>query len=123
MIEAVIEHEVASTGELPDGEYAIVELLGHRTLVGRIEEVERFGSKLLRVEPIFDGKLLEPVYHHGSALYGLTPCSKVVALKHAPAGDRAYCLPAPVRARLEPARLAAPAEPKFGGHDEEEDQD
>ncbi|MFD2578766.1 hypothetical protein ACFSTD_09620 [Novosphingobium colocasiae] len=39
---------------LPEGEYAIVEALGHRTLVGRVAEVERFGTKMLQVEPLFD---------------------------------------------------------------------
>ena len=88
---------------LPDGEYAIVELLGHRTLVGRITEIERFGSKLLQVEPIFQGKLLDPVIHHGSSLYGLTPCSKQIAAERAPKHD--WQLPAPIRARIEPALL------------------
>ena len=31
----------------PPGEYAIVELFGHTTLVGRIAEVERFGAKMM----------------------------------------------------------------------------
>lgn len=92
---------------LPDGEYAIVEILGHRTLVGRISEIERFGSKLLQVEPIYQGKLLDPVIHHGSVIYGLTPCSKEVAAERAPKQD--WQLPAPVRARLEPSLLTGPS--------------
>lgn len=96
----------AAPAALPDGEYAIVELLGHRTLVGRIVEVERFGSKLLQIEPIFAGRLLEPVYHHGSALYGLTPCTAAVAEKRAPQND--WSLPAPIRAWLEPLQITGP---------------
>lgn len=104
--------------DLPDGDYAIVELLGHRTLVGLCCEVEMFGTKLLRVEPIWQGRLLDPVYHHGSALYGLTPCSKDVALKHAPTGE--YQLPAPIRARLLPEQLTAPGGFDFGDNDPDE---
>lgn len=121
MTDQTIQADTAEpTPELPDGEYAIVELLGRRTLVGRIEEVERFGSKLLRIEPIFGGALLEPVYHHGTALYGLTPCSKATALRCAPGADKAYVLPAPIRARLEPVLLAAPAEAPTDRDDEED---
>ncbi len=96
----------AAAPELPDGEYAIVELLGHRMLVGRIAEIERFGTKLLQVEPIFRGRLLDPVYHHGSAIYGLTPCSKSVAAKRGPVHE--YNLPTAIRCRMEPA-LPPPA--------------
>jgi hypothetical protein len=49
---------VASAAELPPGEYAIVELLGHTTIVGRIGEVERFGAKMMAIEPLFAGALL-----------------------------------------------------------------
>lgn len=102
---------------LPEGEYAIVELLGHRTLVGRIEEVERWGSKLLRIEPIYRGKLLEPVYHHASALYGLTPCSREVAADRSPKHD--YHLPPAIRARLGPELLSSPnSNPEYEDDDE-----
>lgn len=33
----------------PPGEYAICELFGHTTLVGRITEIERFGTKMLAI--------------------------------------------------------------------------
>ena len=62
-----------------DGDYAIVELFGHTTLVGRIEEVERFGTKMLAIQPIFAGKLLDPIYHGGPSIYRLTPCSREIA--------------------------------------------
>ena len=35
---------MSETVERPPGEYAIVELFGHTTLVGRISEIERFGG-------------------------------------------------------------------------------
>lgn len=42
-----------SATDMPDGDYAIVEVQGHRTLIGRISEIDRFGTKLLQVEPLF----------------------------------------------------------------------
>lgn len=65
----------------PEGEYAIVELFGHTTMVGRIAEVERFGIKMLAIEPLFNDALLSVVFHGGAAIYRLTPCSAEVAWK------------------------------------------
>lgn len=102
--------EVAITP--PAGEYAIVECLGHRTLVGRTSEVERFGTKMLAVEPIFRNELLPAVLIGGSSLYAFTPCSADVAFAHQ-AGYRE--LPASIRSTI-PA-LAPPSpedeEPEF----------
>lgn len=93
---------------LPYGEYAIVEVLGHRTLVGRVAEVERFGTKFLAVEPVFQGRLLANVLIGGASIYQFTPCSAATALRNAPTQD--YQLTASVRATLAPAALPAPDE-------------
>ncbi len=69
---------------LPAGDYAICEFFGHQTLVGRIEEIERFGSKMLALEPLFNGHLLPPVFNGGASIYRLTPCSAVVAWARQP---------------------------------------
>jgi hypothetical protein len=79
----------------PEGEYAIVELFGHTTLVGRIAETERFGTKMLAIEPLFSGSLLPAVFHGGAAIYRLTPCSPAVAWAQQP--RRAYMLPPQIR--------------------------
>jgi hypothetical protein len=110
-----------TAADLPEGQYAIVEILGHRTLIGRIDEIERFGTKLLQVEPIFRGKLLDPVLHHGNAIYGLAPCSRETAFEKAPKQD--WQLPDPVRARLEPALLAPPTRDVEDVDYEEEDEE
>jgi hypothetical protein len=52
---------------MPSGEYATVEIVGRRTLVGRVTEVDRFGTKLLQVEPLFNGHMLAPVFVGGSS--------------------------------------------------------
>lgn len=91
---------------LPEGEYAIVELLGHTTLIGRIDEVDRFGTKMLQIEPIFAGQLLGPVFQGGGSIYRLTPCSAEVAASKGATSE--WQLPAPVRATIPVAMLPPP---------------
>ncbi|MBW6399997.1 hypothetical protein KPL78_19205 [Roseomonas sp. HJA6] len=103
----------------PPGEWAIVELFGHTTLVGRIALVERFGAKMLALEPLFGGELLPAVFHGGAAIYRLTPCSAEVA--HARQPREPWQIPAPIRAILPAAMLAAPvteADPEDDDDDE-----
>ena len=90
-----------------DGEYAILELFGHTTLVGRIAEVERFGTKMLAIEPLFNGALLPPVYHGGAAIYRLSPCSRQVAWEKQP--KEGWQLPSAIRAIVPTEALPAPA--------------
>ena len=94
------------TSSHPPGDYAIVELFGHTTLVGRVAEVERFGAKMLALEPIFRDTMLPAVFHGGASIYRMTPCSAEVAYKQQP--RREYQLPDAVRAIVPPLVLAAP---------------
>jgi hypothetical protein len=93
----------ADSAAHPSGEYAIVELFGHVTLVGRIAEVERFGSKMLAIEPLFRGEMLPMVFYGGGSIYGLTPCSAEIAFNRAPENE--FSLPASLRAALPPKAL------------------
>lgn len=103
--------ELNPTGDdwkkLPPGEWAIVELFGHTTLVGRIGEVERFGAKMLAIEPLFAGELLPPVFHGGAAIYRLTPCAAKIAWDRQPRQD--YQLPPSIRCIVPAALLPASA--------------
>lgn len=92
----------------PPGEYAIVEILGYQTLVGRFEEVQRFGTAMLKIEPIFNGRLLDPVYQGGASIYRFNPCSAAQAFERAP--TESYHLPAAVRVLMPPEALPAPDE-------------
>ncbi|HUD28936.1 MAG TPA: hypothetical protein VMQ93_08705 [Novosphingobium sp.] len=83
---------------LPDGDYAIVEILGHRTYVGRVLEIERFGTKMLQVEPLFGDVMLGPVLVSGGSLYQFTPCSAAVAYARRP--KQAYQLSPAVAATI-----------------------
>lgn len=87
-----------TAADLPDGEYAIAEIMGHSTMIGRFAEVERFGTKMLAIEPIWQNKLLPAVFVGGSSLYRFTPCSREVAFKRQPRFNSQ--LPDAVRATL-----------------------
>ena len=88
---------------MPAGDYAIVEFFGHTTLVGRIAEAEKFGSKMLLLEPLFNGHMLPPVMHGGASIYRLTPCTPEIALERAPSS--AWSLPPSIRATVPPLAL------------------
>jgi len=88
----------------PPGDYAIVEILGHRTMIGRVSEVERFGTKLLSIEPLFDGELLPAVLVGGGSLYQFTPCTAEVAVARMP--RKKWQLPASISATLSGDALA-----------------
>lgn len=87
-----------SAADMPDGEYAIVEIIGHRTLIGRTTEVERFGTKMLQVEPLFGGVMLGPVLIGGGSIYQFTPCLPATAFARRPTHN--YELPASVFATV-----------------------
>lgn len=93
---------------LPEGQYAIVELMGHTTLVGRVTEIERFGTKMLGIEPIFAGQLLPVVLQGGAAIYRLTMCSPEAAWKKQHKPEQMWALPDPIRTIVPVALLPAP---------------
>ena len=84
--------------DMPEGDYAIVEVLGHRTLVGRVAEIERFGTKMLQVEPLFGDVMLGPVLLGGGSIYQFTPCAAAIAFKQRPTAN--YQLPASIFATV-----------------------
>lgn len=109
---ALTDPEIATAQtEHPPGDYAIVELFGHSTLVGRFAEVELFGSKMLALEPLFNDVLLPAVFHGGAAIYRMTPCSADVAWKKQP--RQSYQLP-PAIAAIVPTILLSPAPQQDG---------
>ena len=59
--------------------FAIVEMMGHRRVVGRVSEAEVLGVRMLRVETL----TLPPVVQlvSATALYCLTPCTEEQALR------------------------------------------
>lgn len=98
-------------------EFAIVELMGHRRRAGRIAEVERFGTKLLRIDiPNTDGETTE--FYGGGSIYALRPCTEDVAREAArQIGDLRPV--APVTYRLPPMAPPEGYEIDGDGGDEE----
>jgi hypothetical protein len=113
--------KMTDAAELPIGEYAIGELFGHTTLVGRIAEVERFGTKMLAIEPLFNRVLLPAVFHGGAAIYRLTPCSPVVAWERQP--TQRYELPPTIFATIPPAALPPVEAPVWASAKTDDDDD
>ena len=113
--------EQIQPADYPPGDYAIVELFGHTTLVGRYAEVEMFGTKMLAIEPLFNDVLLPTVFHGGAAIYRLTPCSAEVAFKRQP--RQGYQLPPAIAAIVPDALLPPPTERMPFGHiDDDHDE-
>lgn len=80
-----------TTCALPEGEYAIVEMMGHRTIIGRVTEVERFGATFMQVEPVHESGLLTGVLVAGASLYQFTPITRAVAWEKRPREEWQYC--------------------------------
>lgn len=58
--------------------FAIVELMGHVRLAGRLTEEERFGCKMGRIDiPTKNGLVTQ--FFGGSSVYRITPCSEEIA--------------------------------------------
>lgn len=65
-------------------EHAIVEIMGHVRLAGRIHEERRFGVDLLRVDvPAIGDRPGFTRFFGGAAIFSLTPCDEATALSAA----------------------------------------
>lgn len=85
-------------------EWAIVELMGHRRLAGRVTEQEIAGRPFLRLD-VPDGDDFATQFYGAQAVYCLTPCDELTARSVA-VGNR----PAPVhRWELPSSETAEPA--------------
>lgn len=65
--------------------WALIELMGHRTRVGKVSEAEIYGGKLIRIDiPINDlnGEFVTEYYGCGS-IYSLRPISEDLASEYA----------------------------------------
>jgi hypothetical protein len=65
-------------------DWAVVEIMGHRTHAGRIREEERFGSKMLRVDVPNEGdpaKGWTTHFYGASAIFGLRYSDEATVMK------------------------------------------
>lgn len=82
------------------GEWAILELMGHRRLAGYVQECQIGGAGFLRIDiPEADGKPPATQYYAPSAVYAITPTTEETAREVAqitrPAPVQRWELPAP----------------------------
>lgn len=100
----------------PSETYAVVELMGHRVIAGRVQECKRFGAEGVLIDvPQVDGNRPWQTFVAGTSLYALTPCSAAEAERHM---RRTFQRPPEYLAILPPA--AAPAQDESG---DQEDMD
>lgn len=67
-----------TTAEVFD-DWAILELMGHRRLAGRVTEVSQFGTAMCRIDiPMANGAMLTQ-YYGGPSIYCLTPTTEEIA--------------------------------------------
>ena len=105
---------------LPDGQYAIVECFGHTTLVGRVEEIERYGGKFLQIETLFNSVFLPPRLIGSGAIYAFTPVEREVAWKNQAREE--WNLPPSLRSAIPPRMLYPPeAEPDAQEYDDDQE--
>jgi hypothetical protein len=109
-----------SDGSPPPELWACVEIFGHRKHYGRIKELERFGTKMLRVDvptqtaaPLLgESEQFETFLYGGASIFSLTPMTEEAARKGAEA-ER----PKPYKPL---DRLPAPDRYGYGDDDDDE---
>ncbi len=75
----------------PPDIWACIEIFGHRKHYGRVREVERFGTKMLRVDvpslaaaPLLgEGEKFETFFYGGASIFSFTPMTEEAARKWA----------------------------------------
>jgi hypothetical protein len=96
-----VSDEAATEPQPSPEEWAQVEVFGHRRHFGRICEVERFGTKMLRVDvPTDSPEVFETFFYGGASIFSVSPMTEETARKWAErARPRPYqasaALPAP----------------------------
>jgi len=94
-------------------EWAIIEVMGHRTVVGRVSEAELAGGSFIRVDvPAVGEGTPYTQYYRPEAIYCITPTTEDVA--RAIAEDRR---PLPLARWEIPSRLLWPAGAGCGDED------
>lgn len=83
---AIIEPAGAPVTESADDplEYAIVEIMGHRRIAGRILEVERFGTKMIRIDVPKEGDFAKGFvsqFYGGPSIFSVTPTDLATVCK------------------------------------------
>ena len=92
-VAAWLDGTTPADGTPPPDIWACVEIFGHRKHYGRIKEVERFGTKMLRVDVpaatadprLGEDETYETFLYGGASIFSLTPMTEEAARKWAEA--------------------------------------
>lgn len=102
-------------------QWAILELLGHVRVAGRVTEEERFGTKMGRIDIPTEGGTFTTQYFGGGSVYRLTPTTEEIAREVARSSQ-----PRPVAQwelrGLNPAPASSRDEDDFDDADEDLDE-
>ena len=94
--------------------WAMLEVMGHRQRVGRVQEVEMYGGKMLRIDiPLEGGDVTE--FYSCASIYALWPLSEEVARDAA----KRHVDPRPVRP-VDYRALPAPTRNGDDSHDDDQ---
>jgi hypothetical protein len=108
-------------------QWAILELMGHVKLAGRVTEEEHFGAKLGRIDiPNGDGGFTTQ-YFSGGSIYRLTPTTEEIArhiaLNNQPKPVQVWELPAPSKADIPAEELYSDDLPWDEDHDDDDNDE
>lgn len=83
--------------------WALVEIMGHRTLIGQVVEVEMLGTKMLRItipDPDPDSNATADQYYSGGSIFSMTPLTPEQAAERIER-ERAWRSPAALTAGVD----------------------
>jgi hypothetical protein len=99
-------------------QWALVEIMGHRRLAGRVTEETIAGAALLRVDvPAVDPQPAFTTYVGAGSIFSLTPVSEEIATAHAQSFRASPIMVYEIQRQLLPAPAVA------GGRDDDDDVD
>jgi hypothetical protein len=101
----------------PFDSWAIVELMGHVKMAGRLTEEERFGSKLGRLD-VPRGEDFGTIFFNAASVYRITACTEEVARAVAARNQ-----PEPIHQWEMPRQLERPDVPIRDDDDDDYDPD
>lgn len=108
--------------------WAILELMGHVRLAGRVTEESHFGAALGRIDiPTASGDSYTTQYFGGSSIYRLTPTTeeiaRAIAAQNQPQPVRSWELPKPAALEVDQGRGVEVEDFERGRHEDWEDED
>lgn len=87
---------MSDTDQNEGWEWCFVEIMGHRSHWGKQREIEKFGSKFMRVDVPIDGDPAgkwETHLYSGAAIFCLTPATEDMVMKR----NKPYMRPSPLQ--------------------------